>query len=178
MSDRRAPHAWRNPEPFVSSSPSDPQGWTKERRPTKLAEPPTQPSDASAHDGPTPPSGSKGFCPSTERSACLRCAKPAPSTVFGRKTVGGQSAYRAAATVSTGTESRPHNVGATRPPVRPGGDGAEGGRGDREPRSQGLAKHHVRTTEPRFEGKPIPLICKARPAAALRSWLTTPRPPG
>ncbi len=178
MSNRRVPTAWRDLESHVGSSPSDPQGRTKERRPTELAEPVTQPSAPSAYDGPTLPLGSKAVCPSTERSACLRCAKLAPSTVFGRKTVCGQTAYRAAAKVSTGTESRRHHVDATRPPVRPGRNGPEGGRGVGSHDSQGLAKHHVRMTEPRFEGTPIFLTCKTRPAAPLRSWLPAPRPPG
>ncbi len=44
--------------------------------------------------------------------------------------------------------------------------------------SQGLAKHHVRMTEPRSKARRPPLTCKARSAAALRSWLTAPRTPG
>ena len=156
MANRRVRNAWRNPVPFVSSSPSDPEGRTKERRATKLAESPTQPSVASAYDGPARPVRLEGGL-SVNRALSVSALRQTGALNRVRpQTVGGQSAYRAAATVSTGTESRRHHVGATRPPVRPGGDRAEGGRGDREPRSQGLAKHNVSTTEPRFEGKPIP----------------------
>ncbi len=165
--------------------------------PTKLAEPATQPSTVSAYNGPTEPSTAPaqlsivstydGPTPSPRLEGGLSvnqalgvspwCQIGAINRVRPRK-VGGQTAYRAAAKVSTGTESKPQRVGATRPPVRPGRDGAEGGRGVGSHDSQGFATHHVRMTEPRFEGTPILLTCKARPAAPLRSWLTIPRPPG
>ncbi len=81
------------------------------------------------------------------------------------QTVAGSCAYRAAAKVSTGTESRRQHFGKIRPPVRPGRNGAEGGRGAGSYDSQGFAKHHARMTEPRLVGTPISLTCKARPAA-------------
>ncbi len=129
VSNRRVRNTWRNPEPFAVSSPSDPQGRTNERPPTKLAEPLTQPSAPSAYDGPSPPLGSKAVCPSTERLSVSPRSQTGTIIRVRQQTVGGQTAYRAAAKVSTGTESKPQRDGPTRPPVRPGEDGAEGGRG-------------------------------------------------
>jgi len=91
----------------------------------------------SAHTGPTPPPRLEGGL-SVNRALGVSPLSQigAPNRVRPRM-VDGQTAYRADAKLSTGTESRPQHVSATRPPVRPGRNGAEGGRGAGSHDSQG-----------------------------------------
>ena len=197
MSNRRVRNAWRNPEPYVGSSPSGPVGSDAGASP--------HPARQTPDPAPNRPGLRQRSHPALDRSSLrrsppalgypspaldrfsLRRSDPAPRLEGGLsvnralsvsprsqigtinrvrpRMVGGQTAYRAAANVSTTSESRRQQVSATRPPVRPGRNGAEGGRGAGSHDSQGLAEHKVRTTEPRFEGTQISLTRKARPAA-------------
>ena len=109
----------------MGSSPSDPQGRTKKRPPTQPAKPPTQlsivpvyagpiqPSATpaqlsivSAYDGPTPPPRLEGgLSVNPALGVSPRSQTDAINRVRPRK-VGGQTAYRATAKLSTTSESR------------------------------------------------------------------------